>query len=58
MTVRPSLALASGQADLDAPSRYLPIFLLPHKVNFGGTDVGMSGEFAHFGQSTVTMHLK
>ena len=53
-----SLALASRDADLDAPCRHLGVFLLADEVDLGRADVGVAGELPHLVQSTVTMHLK
>jgi hypothetical protein len=53
-----SLALAPRDANLDSPRRDLGIFLFPHEVDLGRSDISMAGELAHLVQSTVTMHLK
>lgn len=43
-----SLALASGQPDLDLACRDLGVFFLTDEVDLGGADVGVSGELPHF----------
>ena len=45
---RCSLALASHQANLDAPRRYLGVFLLAHEIKLGGPDIGVAGDLAQF----------
>src|SRR5512135_987282 len=45
-----SLALASRQANMDAPRRHLGVLLLAHEVDLGGADIGVPGELAHLVQ--------
>jgi hypothetical protein len=52
------LALASREANVDAPCRHLRIFLFPDKVNLGCSDIRVTGKLAHLVQSTVTMYLR
>src|SRR5271165_6652020 len=42
-----SLARASRDANVDAPRRYLGVFLLAHEVELGRPDIGVPGELAH-----------
>ena len=42
-----SLALASRDANVDAPRRHLGVFLLAHEIDLGGADIGVPGELPH-----------
>src|SRR5271166_6115597 len=47
MSATGSLALASRDANVDAPRRRLGVFLLAHEIDLGGADIGVPGELPH-----------
>jgi hypothetical protein len=53
-----SRLLPPREANPDFPGRHFAIFLFAVEINLSGANIRMSGKFAHFMQSTVTMHPK